>query len=399
MLPNAYEYPDGRIPPLPSNWDEINQRLRRRRKSLSPSRFTEEDFKKFQKADAHAFKEKQVTTSVIPVIEGFIKDAKCHSGDVIFGNLEPLTDGTIVSGNPDIYYGARPEQLDQKVRKELSGLIIPSTQDNLPICPNFFVAAKGPDGSLAVALRQACYDGALGARGIQSLQSYKQAQPLSDERASTITSIYHGGTLKIYTVHRNESTGPGSKPETYMNQLRSFAMTDSSDTFRLGAAAYREARDWTEEERNTAIESANTVISNLPGETGDATPTASTWVESETSRLEHAEDNWSPESTQYTTPPSGERTFEAANLDTNKRTRQNLQGSSPAQQKKRHRPGQADDSPSPEQSMRAEVPTGLSYYLEDHTLDVERHDLDCQTDLLTSEEEEEMAATKKSFQM
>ncbi|KAH8661074.1 hypothetical protein BGZ61DRAFT_564617 [Ilyonectria robusta] len=53
---------------------------------------------------------------------------------------------------PDvIYYGARPEQLDQKVRHELDGYIIPSTQHDLAIAPNFFLEVKGPDGSAAVA--------------------------------------------------------------------------------------------------------------------------------------------------------------------------------------------------------------------------------------------------------
>jgi hypothetical protein len=66
-------------------------------------------------------------------------------------------DSTLVPGNPDIYYGTRPEQLNRRVRDELSGHIIPSTQDDLPITPNFFLAAKGPDGSLTVAGRQASY--------------------------------------------------------------------------------------------------------------------------------------------------------------------------------------------------------------------------------------------------
>jgi hypothetical protein len=98
-------------------------------------------------------KEKQVIISVISIIEGDIRDAKCVSGGIPFTNLDHLTDGTLVPGNPDIYYGARHEQLDRRVRKELSGHIIPSTQDDLPIAPNFLLAAKGPDGSLAMAGR------------------------------------------------------------------------------------------------------------------------------------------------------------------------------------------------------------------------------------------------------
>jgi hypothetical protein len=44
-----------------------------------------------------------------------------------------------------------------------------SMQLDLPIAPSFFVTVKGPDGSAAVAKRQASYDGALGVRGTHSL--------------------------------------------------------------------------------------------------------------------------------------------------------------------------------------------------------------------------------------
>jgi hypothetical protein len=78
----------------------------------------------------------------------------------------------LTAAKPNLYYGARSEQLDQRVCKKLSGHIIPSTQDHLPIAPNFFLAAKEPSGTAKVARKQACYDGALGARGMHSLQSY-----------------------------------------------------------------------------------------------------------------------------------------------------------------------------------------------------------------------------------
>ena len=99
-----------------------------------------------------------MTTSVITIIEGEIKDARCVSGGIPFTNLVLLTDENVVLGNPDIYYGIRPEQLDRRVRNEqfqnnLSDRIVPSTQYDLPILPNFVLAAKGPDGSLVVAGR------------------------------------------------------------------------------------------------------------------------------------------------------------------------------------------------------------------------------------------------------
>jgi hypothetical protein len=162
-------------------------------------------------------KEKQVTTSVISVIEGDIKDAKYVSGRIPFTNLGPLTDSTLVPDNPDIYYGARPEQLDRRVRNELNSHIIPLTQDNLPITPNFFLAAKEPDRSAAVAKRQACYDSALRARGMDSLRSYGQENLSYDINAYTISSIYYDGTLKMYTSHSTQLTSPGSRPEYHMH--------------------------------------------------------------------------------------------------------------------------------------------------------------------------------------
>jgi hypothetical protein len=247
---------DGSVPAKPENWKAVNQILALPRPSLSPSRFTDEDYENFVQADADASKEKQVSETVIPIIEGKIRDAKCRSGGVPFSNLDPLTDGTLKPGNPDIYYGARPEQLSRKVRDELGGQIIPSTQHDLPIAPNFFLAVKGPDGSASVAKRQACYDGALGARGMDTLQSYGQREPVYNN-ASTITSIYHNGHMQIYTSHIAIPSTPEGRPEYNMHQLKGWSMTGDPETFRQGARAYRNARDWAEQQRDEAIVRAN----------------------------------------------------------------------------------------------------------------------------------------------
>jgi len=195
--------------------------------------------------------------SAIPIIEGEVKEGKCVAGGIRLTNLDHLTDGTIAPSNPDIFHGARPEQLDRRIRKELSSRIVPSTQEDLPMAPNFFLAAKGPDGSLAIARQQACYDGALGARGIQSLQSYGETKQVYDNSAYTVTSIYHGGQLKIYTTHPTQPTGSENRPEYFMNQVGAFAMTNNAETFRQGATAFRNARDWAKEKRDKFIKTAN----------------------------------------------------------------------------------------------------------------------------------------------
>ena len=254
---DSYEYPDGRFPPQPANWEEINRRLSQPRASLSLSGFPAEQFRKFQRADGRASKEDLVTTTVIPIIEGDMRNSNTACGKLRLTNLDPLTDGALVSGNPDRFYGARPEQLDRRIRAELSRKIVPSTQADLPIIPNFFLAVKGPDGNAAVANRQACYDGALGARGIQALQSYGQSEPVYDNNAYTITASYSDGTLKLYTSHPSQPVGPGKRPEYYMNQLNTWGMTGNVDSFRQGATAYRNAHDWAQEIRDGFIKNAN----------------------------------------------------------------------------------------------------------------------------------------------
>ena len=79
------------------------------------------------------------------------------------------------------------------MRDELSGYIILSTQDNLPIVLNFFLAVKGLDRSSAVAGRQASYNSALGARGIYSLELDRQEGSFFTNTASIISLIYYSG--------------------------------------------------------------------------------------------------------------------------------------------------------------------------------------------------------------
>lgn len=84
-------------------------------------------------------KERDITISVVPIIEGNIGDRKCASGEIPFTNLDHLMDGTLVPGSPDIYYGARPEQLHPQLRKALQGSVVPLTQSGLPVAPKFFM--------------------------------------------------------------------------------------------------------------------------------------------------------------------------------------------------------------------------------------------------------------------
>ncbi|KAI3321229.1 hypothetical protein HD806DRAFT_524175 [Xylariaceae sp. AK1471] len=223
---------------------------------MSLSCLLDEEFWQFKQADAYASKEPQVMFTVIPFIEGKVRDGKCVSGQIPFENRDSLTDGSLVPGSPDRYYGARPEQLDQQVQTQLGGHIVPSTQHDLPIAPNFFLNTKGPDGSTAVAQRQACYDGALGARGINSLQIYGDPESDPDNKAYTLTSTYQNGHLRIYVSYLLPAR-PGMSREYVMTQISSWSLINNVSTFRQGIAAYRNARDWAKKVRDEAITKAN----------------------------------------------------------------------------------------------------------------------------------------------
>ncbi|KAG5756705.1 hypothetical protein H9Q70_000683 [Fusarium xylarioides] len=262
LYPDKYLYPNLTRPAKPGNLETLREVLKQRRRSLSPSVFPEDKFEAFQDADAHASKESQIIADVIPTIEGGVHDRRCVGRQIPFTGLDALTDGTLVPGNPDLYYGARPEQLHRKVRRDLEGKIIPSTQQDLPIVPNFFLAVKGPDGSLSVASRQACYDGALGARGILSLQSYccEDRQLQYDNDAYTLTSIYHGGQLKMYTMHPIAPSKVNAQPQFVMTLVKAWVLTSDVDAFREGVSAFRNGRDWTMQQRDEAIRRANEMV-------------------------------------------------------------------------------------------------------------------------------------------
>ncbi|CAG2015266.1 unnamed protein product [Fusarium graminearum] len=195
-----------------------------------PSVFPDDQFEAFQRADAHASKESQVIVDVIPIIEGNIGDRMYAARQVPFTNLDHLTDSTLVLGNPDLYYGARPEQLDQKVRQEFGGRIIPSTQHDLPIVPNFFLGVKGPDGSAAVAKKQLLYDMALGVTGYGAIRSYKADATTYDNKAYTIGCTYQDGQLKMYASHPIEPSVSGKESGIIMTQLKAFALINDPNT-------------------------------------------------------------------------------------------------------------------------------------------------------------------------
>ena len=270
----------------PSNLAEINERLAQPRPSLSSSQFTEAAFEAFRQTNEDALSENTVMSKAFPLITG---TANIPSQENLrFTNLKDLTDGSITQAQPDFYDGVRPGELNKQIREELGPYITPSTNKAAPCLPNFFVEGKGPKGLTDVCKNQAVYDGALDARGIHELRSYVGQGTLFDNNAYTITSTYHpSGLLTMYTTHPTASESPTNPIQYRVTQLRSFAMTDAPDTFRQGASAFRNARDWAEEKRKELIAAANGKVPDT--EHLDLVPSAQSLVSLSSNVVTHLE--------------------------------------------------------------------------------------------------------------
>ncbi len=254
VYPEGYEYPDDRQTPEPGDLDEIRQRLAMPRPSLSPSQFTDSDFQKFKRANTRGIDEGEVMRKVLPMLYG---DADIpNKQDLLFTRLESITNETTVVPKPDFYDGARLRDIDKRVREDLGPYIIPTKHPTAPVAPNFFLEAKAPRGGADVAKRQACLDRALGARAMQTLQSYSAGKPVYDNNAYTLSATYHAGNLNMYATHVTPS-GPGGSPEYHMTQVRSLSLIDTKERYLEGATHLRNGRHVTTEYRNQFISAAN----------------------------------------------------------------------------------------------------------------------------------------------
>jgi hypothetical protein len=70
----------------------------------------------------------------------------------------------------------------------------------------------------------------------------------------------------MYTTHITPPAGPKKPLEYQMSQFRSFAMTDTIETFRQDAPVFRNGRDLAKEWRDGFISAANERVDSLNAE-------------------------------------------------------------------------------------------------------------------------------------
>lgn len=250
----------------PQNLRNLQEYLARRRHSLSSSKSNENRFQEFIEACDRAADEPETMTHVVPIVTGKHQAKYWSALNKAFSNLEPF-DEYLTDAKPDLYDGTAAEQIDQHVREHLNKQIIPSTNTTRPAVPNLFLEAKGNTGRIDVAKRQACYDGAFGARAMLSLQNYGAEEMEYDGNAYTFSVTFFYGLLKIYATHPTQPRSPGGRPGYHMTCINSYEMTHSSEGFREGAAAYRNIRELAKTYRDKFINHANQMSRQMTAKT------------------------------------------------------------------------------------------------------------------------------------
>lgn len=246
-------------PPLranrPANLEQWKTRMKDPRASLSPSSFTETDHDAFLDDLERSKGEPEVMREVFIKIRGPAKypsatDRPCGNWAPLLSQLSEEAD--LVTAQPDYCEGVAQDARNVQIRRDLDSYIVPSLHSGVPFLPNFFVEAKGEEGSLAVARRQTCYDGALGARGMHHLQNY--GLPIAfDNNAYTITAVFLSGRLDIYAHHLTRPEGPGPQPHYHMTPVFTCSLDASAESFREGVTAFRNLQDMAHEYREQFI--------------------------------------------------------------------------------------------------------------------------------------------------
>ncbi|KAI1120986.1 hypothetical protein F5Y10DRAFT_289082 [Nemania abortiva] len=241
------------------NVEYIRDRLRRPRPSLSLSRFSDEDFKAFKQSNATITNKDDVLAEIAPVMCG--TNEIPSKSRLLFSEFKPITDGTISNPRPDVFDGARLDDIDKRIYADghIYPLIIPTRHVDVPVAPNFFLEVKRQSGDPAVLMRQACYDGANGARAMHCLQNYGRREPIYDGNAYTFSATYHPGarTLALYAHHLTAPAIPGEKLEYHLTDLPGYYLMSDRESLVNGLTAFRNLRDMAQEFRDDFIRAAN----------------------------------------------------------------------------------------------------------------------------------------------
>jgi hypothetical protein len=253
--------------------DEIKQMLAKRRPSLSESTFTKEQFTSFVRANRDAANKPAIIRDVAPIIWGRTHMFRAQNVDFI--RLQEISRAPTYNGpiraKPDYFEGVRREDIDLRIQQSLIGYIVPHPDPCYPALPNLFAEYKSDDGSQRVAMLKACYEGALGARGMWKFQMFGEPTPTFDNRAYTITMTYCAGLLCLNSVHLAKSNSSNSDLEYHQCRIDSWSIVGNRRSYLDAATAYRNACEWAEKQRREALNQAHARLAAANGDTPTST--------------------------------------------------------------------------------------------------------------------------------
>lgn len=253
--PNGLQKVKHRQSERPLNYSDLRKLINDRRASLSP--MSDGAYERFVTTDERCLSEDDVKTQVMPIVFGSTSYAT--STNMLYNNLAPITEEQhppVSAPKPDYYDGVRPADLLQNPRRTLAPFIQPS-KTSAPILPNYACEIKGPEGSPQVLQRQACHDGAVGARAMHHIQSYKLPAPDWHGKACSLTSTYQKGTASVYAHHVTPPAVEGGRERYHMTRLGGAYALDSVEGLKRTCTLLRNARDYAAEERAQAVRTAN----------------------------------------------------------------------------------------------------------------------------------------------
>jgi hypothetical protein len=262
------EAEDGPNTQRPANWTAINERMRRRRDSLSSDMFGRIDHEQFRRTDALTERGGNPLFSVVQSLQGGNRGISSAERGT-WENLAPLVVEEPLAPQPESYDARRALHVNGRVRQALASLIVPSTGYPMRVLPNFAVSAKKktfPADNLRLV---ALHAGAHGARAMHQMQMYgAEGHEPHDNKAYTIGATYHDRVLRLYTIHPTPSTNPTKRATDYqMNELGAWAVGRTPEAFREGASAFRNLREWADEMRAEFVDKANRTVAR--GEVAD----------------------------------------------------------------------------------------------------------------------------------
>lgn len=229
--------------PRPANFDELVAIMKRPASKPVSREILNSEYEKIFKSIGQATSEDMVKTNVFTKIRGNDDEKYPNTmNKLCTGWARLFPDIKLSRAKPDYLEGLSSDSESRLLRQQLKAYVAPL--ENGPCLPNFFLEMKGPDGTIECAMRQALYDGALGARGMLYARRAATTDNEFDEVAYTFSGLYASDNLRLYAHWLTQPLGVNTGHHYHMYTLGQFFLTTSAEDFQTAVMAFQNLRDY-----------------------------------------------------------------------------------------------------------------------------------------------------------